>query len=64
MPGFPSLIRGSKARFMLKATPNQFLVPNGAEAASNYDSFRLSDGALNFVLSPIPGQRPILPRTA
>jgi type IV secretion system protein VirB4 len=49
---------------MLKATPNQLLVPKGETAASDYDSFRLKDSALDFVLSPIPGQRLMLSRTA
>ena len=63
MTQFPSQIRGSKARSILEALPNQLLFPNGEAASSDYDGFRLSDGELDFVLSPIPGQRMVLSRT-
>ena len=60
---FPSQIRGSKARSSLEALPNQLLFPNGEAASADYDGFRLTDGELDFVLSPIPGQRMVLSRT-
>ncbi len=63
MTQFPSQIRGSKARSILEALPNQFLFPNGEAAPSDYDSFRLTDGELDFVLNPIPGQRLVLSRS-
>ena len=63
MTQFPSQIRGSKARSILEALPNQLLFPNGEAASADYDSFRLTDGELDFVLSPIPGQRMVLSRT-
>jgi type IV secretion system protein VirB4 len=62
MTQFPSQIRGSKARSILEALPNQLLFPNGEAAVSDYDGFRLTDGELDFVLSPIPGQRMVLSR--
>jgi type IV secretion system protein VirB4 len=62
MTQFPSQIRGSKARSILEALPNQLLFPNGEAASSDYDSFRLTDGELDFVLNPIPGQRLVLSR--
>ena len=62
MTQFPSQIRGSKARSILEALPNQLLFPNGEAAAADYDSFRLTDGELDFVLNPIPGQRLVLSR--
>jgi type IV secretion system protein VirB4 len=62
MTQFPSQIRGSKARSILEALPNQLLFPNGEAAISDYDGFRLTDGELDFVLSPIPGQRMVLSR--
>jgi type IV secretion system protein VirB4 len=63
MTQFPSQIRGSKARSILEALPNQLLFPNGEAASSDYDSFRLTDGELDFVLNPIPGQRLVLSRS-
>jgi len=63
MTQFPSQIRGSKARSILEALPNQLLFPNGEAASSDYDSFRLTDGELDFVLNPIPGQRLALSRS-
>lgn len=63
MTQFPSQIRGSKARSILEALPNQLLLPNGEAASSDYDSFRLTDGELDFVLNPIPGQRLVLSRS-
>ena len=63
MTQFPSQIRGSKARSILEALPNQLLFPNGEAAPSDYDSFRLTDGELDFVLNPIPGQRLVLSRS-
>ena len=63
MTQFPSQIRGSKARSILEALPNQFLFPNGEASSTDYDGFRLTDGELDFVLSPIPGQRMVLSRT-
>jgi type IV secretion system protein VirB4 len=63
MTQFPSQIRGSKARSILEALPNQLLFPNGETASADYDGFRLTDGELDFVLSPIPGQRMVLSRT-
>ena len=63
MTPFPSQIRGSKARSILEALPNQLLFPNGEAASADYDGFRLTDGELDFVLSPIPGQRMVLSRT-
>lgn len=63
MTQFPSQIRGSKARSILEALPNQLLFPNGEAASSDYDSFRLTDGELDFVLNPIPGQRFVLSRS-
>jgi type IV secretion system protein VirB4 len=63
MTQFPSQIRGSKARSILEALPNQLLFPNGEAASADYDGFRLTDGELDFVLSPIPGQRMVLSRT-
>jgi type IV secretion system protein VirB4 len=63
MTQFPSQIRGSKARSILEALPNQFLFPNGEAAPSDYDSFRLTDGELDFVLNPITGQRLVLSRS-
>jgi type IV secretion system protein VirB4 len=63
MTQFPSQIRGSKARSILEALPNQLLFPNGEAATSDYDSFRLTDGELDFVLNPIPGQRLVLSRS-
>jgi type IV secretion system protein VirB4 len=63
MTQFPSQIRGSKARSILEALPNQLLFPNGEAASADYDSFRLTDGELDFVLNPIPGQRLALSRS-
>ncbi|MGA0542549.1 type IV secretion system protein B4 [Neotabrizicola sp. VNH66] len=63
MTQFPSQIRGSKARSILEALPNQLLFPNGEAASSDYDSFRLTDGELDFVLNPISGQRLVLSRS-
>ena len=63
MTQFPSQIRGSKARSILEALPNQLLFPNGEAASADYDSFRLTDGELDFVLNPIPGQRLVLSRS-
>jgi type IV secretion system protein VirB4 len=63
MTQFPSQIRGSKARSILEALPNQLLFPNGEAATADYDSFRLTDGELDFVLNPIPGQRLVLSRS-
>lgn len=63
MTQFPSQIRGSKARSILEALPNQLLFPNGEAASSDYDSFLLTDGELDFVLNPIPGQRLVLSRS-
>ncbi|RID89911.1 type IV secretion system protein B4 [Gemmobacter lutimaris] len=63
MTQFPGQIRGSKARSILEALPNQLLFPNGEAASSDYDSFRLTDGELDFVLNPIPGQRLVLSRS-
>ena len=63
MTQFPSQIRGSKARSILEALPNQLLLPNGEAASADYDSFRLTDGELDFVLNPIPGQRLVLSRS-
>ncbi|MFN4155775.1 MAG: VirB4 family type IV secretion system protein [Paracoccaceae bacterium] len=63
MTQFPSQIRGSKARSILEALPNQLLFPNGQAASADYDGFRLTDGELDFVLSPIPGQRMVLSPT-
>jgi type IV secretion system protein VirB4 len=63
MTQFPSQIRGSKARSILEALPNQLLFPNGEAASRDYDSFRLTDGELDFVLNPIPGQRLVLSRS-
>ncbi|OJY28888.1 MAG: hypothetical protein BGP11_02070 [Rhodobacterales bacterium 65-51] len=62
MTQFPSQIRGSKARSILEALPNQLLFPNGEASSVDYDSFRLTDGELDFVLNPIPGQRLLLSR--
>jgi type IV secretion system protein VirB4 len=62
MTQFPSQIRGSKARSILEALPNQLLFPNGEAETSDYDGFRLTDGELAFVLNPIPGQRLVLSR--
>jgi len=62
MTQFPSQIRGSKARSILEALPNQLLFPNGEAATADYDGFRLTDGELDFVLNPIPGQRLVLSR--
>lgn len=62
MTQFPSQIRGSKARSILEALPNQLLFPNGEAEASDYDGFRLTDGEQDFVLTPIPGQRLVLSR--
>ena len=55
MTQFPSQIRGSKARSILDALPNQLVFPNGEAASSDCASFRLTDGELDFVLNPIPG---------
>ncbi|WP_434622661.1 type IV secretion system protein B4 [Tabrizicola sp. M-4] len=63
MTQFPSQIRGSKARSILEALPNQLLFPNGEAASADYESFRLTDGELDFVLNPIPGQRLVLSRS-
>lgn len=63
MTQFPSQIRSSKARSILEALPNQLLFPNGEAEAADYDGFRLSDGELDFVLTPIPGQRLVLSRS-
>ncbi len=63
MTQFPSQIRGSKARSILEALPNQLLFPNGEAASVDYDGFRLTDGELDFVLNPIPGQRLVLSRS-
>jgi len=63
MTQFPSQIRGSKARSILEALPNQLLFPNGEAASADYDSFRLTDGEQDFVLNPIPGQRLVLSRS-
>jgi type IV secretion system protein VirB4 len=62
MTQFPSQIRGSKARSILEALPNQLIFPNGEAATADYDSFRMTDGELDFVLNPIPGQRLVLSR--
>ena len=43
--------------------PNQLLFPNSEAASSDYDGFRLTDGELDFVLSPIPGRQMVLSRT-
>jgi type IV secretion system protein VirB4 len=63
MTQFPSQIRGSKARSILEALPNQLLFPNGEASSADYDSFRLTDGELDFVLNPIPGLRLLLSRS-
>jgi type IV secretion system protein VirB4 len=63
MTQFPSQIRGSKARSILEALPNQLLFPNGEASPADYDSFRLTDGEADFVLNPIPGQRLVLSRS-
>jgi type IV secretion system protein VirB4 len=56
MTQFPSQIRGSKARSILEALPNQLLFPNGEAASADYDSFRLTDGVAG--LRPQPDPRP------
>ena len=63
MTQFPSQVRGSKARSILEALPNQLLFPNGEAESADYDGFRLTDGELDFVLNPIPGQRLVLSRS-
>lgn len=63
MTQFPGQVRGSKARSILEALPNQLLFPNGEATAAEYESFRLTDGEIDFVLNPIPGQRLVLSRT-
>jgi type IV secretion system protein VirB4 len=63
MTQFPSQIRGSQARSILEALPNQLLFPNGEAVSADYDGFRLTDGELGFVLNPIPGQRLLLARS-
>lgn len=63
MAQFPSQIRGSKARSILEALPNQLLFPNGEAASADYDGFRLIDGELDLVMTPIPGLRVVLSRT-
>ena len=63
MTQFPSQIRSSKARSILEALPNQLLFPNGEAEAADYDGFRLTDGELDFVLTPIPGQWLVLSRS-
>ena len=60
---FPSQIHGSKARSILEALPNQLIFPNGEAESGEYDGFRLTDGELDFVLNPIPGQRMMLARS-
>jgi len=60
---FPGQIRGSKARSILEALPNQLIFPNGEAAVADYDAFRLTDGEIDFVLNPIPGRRLLLSRT-
>lgn len=62
MTQFPSQIRSSKARSILEALPNQLIFPNGEAESGDYDGFRLTDGELDFVLTPIPGQRLVLSR--
>ena len=60
--GFPSQICGSKARSILEALPNQLIFPNGEAEGGDYDSFRLTDGELDFVMNPFPGQCMMLAR--
>ncbi len=60
----PSQIRGSNAHSIQAALPNQLLFPNGEAASSDNDGFRHADGALEFVLGPIPGLRMALSRRA
>lgn len=60
---FPGQIRGSKARSILEALPNQLIFPNGEATSTDYEAFRLTDGEIDFVLNPIPGRRLLLSRT-
>ena len=59
---FPSQICGSKARSILEALPNQLIFPNGEAEGGDYDSFRLTDGELDLVMNPFPGQCMMLAR--
>ncbi|NBZ89210.1 VirB4 family type IV secretion system protein [Stagnihabitans tardus] len=63
MTQFPSQIRGSRARSILEALPNQLIFPNGEAARADYEGFRLTGGEIDFVLNPIPGQRLALSRS-
>jgi type IV secretion system protein VirB4 len=58
-----SVLGENQHRSILEALPNQLLFPNGEASSADYGGFRLTDGELDFVLSPIPGQRMVLSRT-
>ncbi|MFZ1469289.1 MAG: hypothetical protein WAT09_09940 [Paracoccaceae bacterium] len=57
-----SFWRHRKARSILEVLPNQLISRNGKAAITDYARFRLTDGELDLVLNPIPGQR-LTPRT-
>lgn len=64
MTQFPSQIRSSRARAILEALPNQLMFPNPEAEGAEYDSFRMTDGELGFVLAGTLGRRSVLWRTA
>jgi type IV secretion system protein VirB4 len=63
MTQFPSQIRSSRARAILEALPNQLMFPNPEAEGTEYDSFRMTDGELGFVLAGTLGRRSVLWRT-
>lgn len=64
MTQFPSQIRSSRSRAILEALPNQLMFPNPEAEGAEYDSFRMTEGELGFVLSGTLGRRSVLWRTA
>lgn len=64
MTQFPSQIRSSRSRAILEALPNQLMFPNPEAEGADYDSFRMTDGELGFVLSGTLGRRSVLWRTS
>ena len=64
MTQFPSQIRSSRSRAILEALPNQLMFPNPEADGAEYDSFRMTEGELGFVLAGTLGRRSVLWRTS
>jgi type IV secretion system protein VirB4 len=64
MTQFPSQIRSSRSRAILEALPNQLMFPNPEAEGAEYDSFRMTEGELGFVLAGTLGRRSVLWRTS